>query len=72
MTIGEKIKAMREQKQMSQEELALKVGKAGRTYIYRIENGLKNPSFPIKNFSISTSSFANDFTTRIPDKLSSI
>lgn len=32
---------------MSQEELALKVGKAGRTYIYRIENGLKNPSFPI-------------------------
>ena len=47
MTNGEKIKAMREQKQMSQEELALKVGKAGRTYIYRIENGLKNPSFPI-------------------------
>ncbi|MFC7063136.1 helix-turn-helix domain-containing protein [Halobacillus seohaensis] len=45
-TLGSQIRSIRMEKELSQEELALRAG-IDRTYISSIERGLKNPSLPI-------------------------
>ena len=45
MKIGEKIRELRVQKQMTQDELARKAGYVGKSMISRIENGKNNPSY---------------------------
>lgn len=46
MSIGENIKRIREEKKMSQDSLAKKVG-VDQSYIAKIENGLKMPSMAL-------------------------
>lgn len=48
MSIGENIKRIREENDMSQDSLAKKVG-ITQSYVAKIENGLKMPSMALGN-----------------------